>query len=56
MTIQVTARDLDNGAETRRHLRPGQYVVICADPMHVAHQQRRRDGTVVLTLKRRDSQ
>jgi hypothetical protein len=53
--IRVTARDLELGDQSVQDLKPGQYAVVCADPMHVAHEQRRQNGTVVITLKRRAS-
>jgi hypothetical protein len=52
--IRVTARDLELGDEGVKELRPGQFVVICAEPLYVAHEQRHRNGTVVITLKRRE--
>lgn len=52
--IRVTARDLDSGEEGVQHLAAGQFVVVCAEPMHVVHDQRYDDGTVHLTLKRRE--
>jgi hypothetical protein len=51
--IRVTARDLELGDEDVKELRPGQFVVICAEPLYVAHEQRSQNGTVVITLKRR---
>lgn len=54
-TIRVTARDLDLGDEGVQELEPGQFVVVCAEPMFVAHEQRHRNGTVVITLKRREA-
>ncbi len=52
--IRVTARDLELGDEDVHDLKPGQYVVVCAEPLYVAHEQRHPNGTVQLTLKRRE--
>ena len=51
--IRVTARDLELGDENTVDLKPGAYVVVCSEPMYVAHEQKSQNGTVVLTLKRR---
>jgi hypothetical protein len=51
--IRVTARDLELGDEGTKELRSGQFVVVCAEPLYVAHEQRHQNGTVVITLKRR---
>jgi len=53
--IRVTARDLDLADEAVQELKPGQYAIVCAEPMYVAHEQRHRNGTVVVTLKRREA-
>jgi hypothetical protein len=52
--IRVTARDLDLGDQNAVELKPGQYVVVCAEPLYTAHEQRSQNGTVVITLKRRE--
>lgn len=52
--IRVTARDLELGDEEIQEITAGQYVVVCAEPLHVAHEQRHQNGTVVITLKRRE--
>ncbi|GGK89398.1 hypothetical protein [Mangrovihabitans endophyticus] len=51
--IRVIARDIELGDVGVRDLRPGQFVVVCAEPLHVAQEQRFDDGTVLLTLKLR---
>jgi len=51
--IRVTAVDLELGDKGVQELKPGQYVVVCAEPMYVAREDRHPNGTVVLTLKRR---
>lgn len=53
--VRVTALDLELGDQATQDLKPGMYVVVCADPIHVAHEQRHQNGTVVITLKRRAS-
>ena len=53
-TIRVTALDLDLGDVGVTQLAPGQFVVVCAEPLYVAHEQRHHNGTVVVTLKRRE--
>jgi len=53
--IRVTARDLELGDEGVQELKAGQFVVVCAEPLYVAHEQRSQNGTVVVTLKRRDA-
>lgn len=52
-TIRVTARDLELGDQDVVDLSSGEYAVVCAEPMYVAHEQRSQNGTVVITLKRR---
>lgn len=52
--IRVTARDLELGDESSAELAPGQFVVICAEPLYTAHEQRHQNGTMVVTLKRRE--
>jgi hypothetical protein len=54
--IRVTARDLELGDESKAELKPGQFVVVCAEPLYLAHEQRHQNGTVVVTLKRRERQ
>lgn len=51
--IRVEARDLELGDTATQNLRPGQFVVVCAEPLYVAEEQRYLNGTVVITLKRR---
>lgn len=51
--IRVTARDLELGDQDVKDLSPGQFVVVCAEPLYVAREQRSQNGTVVVTLKRR---
>ena len=53
--IRVTARDLELGDQGIVELKPGQHVVVCAEPLYVAHEQRHPNGTVVVTLKRREA-
>jgi hypothetical protein len=53
--IRVTARDLELGDEGVVHLKAGQFVVTCAEPLYVAREDRSQNGTVVVTLKRRDA-
>ena len=52
MAIEVIARDTENGETDTKTLPSGGYVVVCADPMYLAHEQVHKNGTVVLTLKR----
>jgi hypothetical protein len=51
--IRVTATDLELGDTDTVELKPGRFVVVCAEPLYVAHEQNHANGTVVLTLKRR---
>ena len=51
--IRVTAEDVETRDRGVKELAAGQYVVVCAEPMYVAHEQRLANGTVTLTLKRR---
>lgn len=56
--IRVTAVDLESGQSSECTLvagKRGQYVVITAEPMYLAHEQRHANGTVVLTLKHREA-
>ena len=54
--IRVVAEDLELGDKGRSDLAAGQFVVVCAEPLYVAHEQRHPNGTVTLTLKRRSEQ
>lgn len=51
--IKVTATDLENGETSEAIIRPGQHVLICADPCYLDGEQHYGNGTVILTLKRR---
>jgi hypothetical protein len=53
--IRVTARDLELGDEGVQELTAGQFVVVCAEPLYVAQEQVHGNGTVVVTLKRRET-
>lgn len=50
--VRVVATDLLTGETQEVLLRPGQYVVTCAEPRYVAGEQRHGNGTITLTLKR----
>lgn len=52
--IRVTAHDLELGDKDTVDLKPGQYVIVCAEPLYTAHEQCSQNGTVVVTLKRRE--
>jgi len=52
--IRVTARDLELGDQEVAELKPGQFVVTCAEPLYDAREDRHQNGTVVVTLKRRE--
>lgn len=54
--IRVTARDIELGDQGVVELKPGQYTVVCAEPLYVAHEHRHQNGTVVVTLKRREGE
>lgn len=54
--IRVTARDMQLGEQGVQDLRPGQFVVVCAEPLYVAAETRNEQGDIVLTLKRRADQ
>jgi hypothetical protein len=52
MTLRVTVRDLENGDEEVREVPPGEYVIVCAEPCHLAHTSvYPMKGTHVLTVK-----
>lgn len=51
--IVVTATDPETGETARQELQPGDYAVVCAEPMYVAGKQIYSNGTVQLTLRRR---
>ena len=53
--IEVTAVDTGSGDRQTVELKPGMFVVTCAEPMYVAHEQHHRTGTVVITLKKRQT-
>ncbi len=50
---RVTVRDLDLGDQDVTELKPGQHLVVCAEPMYVHRDDSHPNGTVVITLKRR---
>ena len=52
-TIRVTAHDLDTDQADCVDLKPGQFVVTCANPLYVADETRNEQGDIVLTLKRK---
>ena len=52
--IRGVVTDLSAGETEEVIINPGQYVTIYAEPLYVAHEQRHANGTVVLTLRRRD--
>ena len=54
-TIRVTALDLELGDQGVKEIGPGQFVVVCAEPLYVAHEAHHESGAVVITLKRRDA-
>ncbi|MGE4425035.1 MAG: hypothetical protein AB7G37_01120 [Solirubrobacteraceae bacterium] len=49
--IRVTAEDPDTGDRQTTELPPGSYVVVCAEPRRVTHEQRYANGTVVITTR-----
>jgi hypothetical protein len=51
MAIEVTARDTESGEEGREVVRD--YVLVCAEPYYLDGISRYRNGTTVLTVKRR---
>jgi hypothetical protein len=51
--IKVTALDPETGESQTVELAPGQYVVTCADPAYVYHETAYRNGTSVVTIKKR---
>lgn len=51
----MTAQDLELGDRGVKELAAGQFIVVCAEPLYVAHEQRHQNGTVVITLKRREA-
>lgn len=54
--IRVTAVDLETGDVAEKVIQPGNYVIVVADPCHVANEQHYASGTTVLTLKGRKSE
>lgn len=52
--IVVTVTDPETGETARKELQPGQYAVVCAEPRYLDGKQFYANGTVVLTLKRRE--
>lgn len=54
MTLRVTVVDVETGDTETRDVPAGDYVIICADPCHVANTQvYPTKGTHVLTVKGR---
>lgn len=51
--IQVTVTDTETGETGTQDVLPGQYCLITADPLYLDGEVAYRNGTVVLTLKRR---
>jgi hypothetical protein len=53
--IRVTAHDMETGEQSEAVIQPGQYVLIAAEPLYQDSVIRHRNGTVVITLKRREA-
>lgn len=51
--IHVVATDLETGETSEAIIRPGDYVLVAAEPCRLAHEEHRANGTVILTLKDR---
>lgn len=52
--VSVTATDLETGETGTRELEAGDYIVIPVEPLYVHGEQRHANGTITITLKRRD--
>lgn len=53
--VRVTAEDLDTHENGDVYLAEGEYVLIPTEPLYLDSIVRHANGTVVLTLKRRQS-
>lgn len=49
--IRVTVLDLKTGETETAEIEPGNYIVVCAEPAHIAHTQAHANGTHILTVK-----
>lgn len=54
--MTVTCTDPDTGESGTAEVKPGGYLVICAEPAYVASEQVYANGTRIVTIKKRDSQ
>lgn len=52
-SIRVVATDLETGDTSEAILKPGQHVLVVAEPRYLASEQNHLNGTTVLTIKRR---
>jgi len=53
--IRITATDIETAESGTREIEAGDYCLIAAEPLYLAGEQRHANGTVVITLKRRES-
>lgn len=53
--IHVTCTDPETGEQGHAEVKPGGYLVVCAEPAYVAHEQVHANGTRVVTIKKRDA-
>lgn len=53
--IRVTAEDLATGEGGTRDVTPGDWCLIPVEPLYLAGVVKHANGTVVLTLKRREA-
>jgi len=53
--IHVTCTDPETGETGTAEVPPGGYLVVCAEPAYVAHEQVHANGTRVVTIKKRGS-
>jgi hypothetical protein len=49
----VVSTDLATGSTTEHHLAPGEHVILCAEPAHLANAIRYPNGTTVAAIRRR---
>lgn len=54
--IRITATDIETNETGTREIEAGDYCLIAADPLYLHGEQRHTNGTITITLRRRDQE